>query len=148
AGGGGGSNIPAGVVRLNQGKAADLSEAAVVQSELWRHGDEDVKRDDAVDRLVEMLESLVKDARKSGIKIAPVVGIGCPGIIDKDGSIERGAQNLPGNWESNRFNLPRYIQEKIPKIGDHKTMGVMQKRRALRGLTQSPICKTASIGAC
>ncbi len=134
----GGSNIRAGVVRLNQAKAADLSEAAVVHSELWRHGDEDVKRDDAVDRLVEMLESLVKDARKSGIKIAPVVGIGCPGIIDKDGSIERGAQNLPGNWESNRFNLPRYIQEKIPQIGDHETMVVMHNDAVVQGLSQLP----------
>jgi len=134
----GGSNIRAGVVRLNQGKAADLSEAAVAQSELWRHGDEDVKRDDAVDRLVEMLESLVKDARKSGIKIAPVIGIGCPGIIDKDGSIERGAQNLPGNWESNRFNLPRYIQEKIPQIGDHETMVVMHNDAVVQGLSQLP----------
>ena len=91
-----------------------MSEAVVLHSELWRHGDEDVKRDDAVGRLVEMLEELVKDAKKSGVALAPLVGIGCPGIIDKDGSIERGAQNLPGNWESSRFNLPRYIREEIP----------------------------------
>jgi len=28
------------------------------------------------------------------------IGVACPGIIDDDGSIEKGAQNLPGNWES------------------------------------------------
>jgi hypothetical protein len=32
--------------------------------------------------------------------------IGYPGKIETDGSIEAGAQNLPGNWESSRFNLP------------------------------------------
>ena len=83
-------------------------------------------------------KALVKDAKKSGIKLAPVVGIGCPGIIDKDGSIERGAQNLPGNWESSRFNLPRYIQEKIPRIGDHETMVVMHNDAVVQGLSQLP----------
>ena len=104
-----------------------------MHSELWRHGDEDVKRDDAVERLVEMLEGLVKDAKKSGIALAPVVGIGCPGVIESDGSIERGAQNLPGNWESTRFNLPRYIQEKFPSIGDHDTVIVMHNDAVVQG---------------
>ena len=119
----GGTNIRAGVVKLNQGKAKDLSQAVVLKSELWRHGDEDVKRDDAVDRLVEMLEAHVKDAKKTGFKLAPLIGIGCPGVIDTDGAIERGAQNLPGNWESNRFNLPRYIRDEIPehrRARDHR----------------------------
>ena len=75
----GGTNIRTGVVKLNQGKAKDLSQAVVLKSELWRHGDEDVKRDDAVDRLVEMLEAHVKDAKKTGFKLAPLIGIGCPG---------------------------------------------------------------------
>ena len=61
----GGTNIRAGVVELNLKKAKDLSEAAVMHSELWRHGDEDAKRDDAVERLVEMLQALVKEAKKS-----------------------------------------------------------------------------------
>jgi hypothetical protein len=67
-----------------------------------------------------------------------VVGIGCPGIIDKDGSIERGAQNLPGNWESSRFNLPRCICEEIPKIGDHDTVIVMHNDAVIQGLSQLP----------
>ena len=134
----GGTNIRAGVVQLNHAKAKDLSEAAVLHSESWRHGDEDVKRDDAVERLVEMLEDLMKDAKKSDLSLAPVVGIGCPGIIDKDGSIERGAQNLPGNWESNRFNFPSYIKEKIPCIGEHETIVVMHNDAVVQGLSQLP----------
>ncbi len=134
----GGTNIRAGVVHLNQAKAKDLSKAALLQSDLWRHGDDDVKRDDAVDRLVEMLEALTRDARKGGIALAPLVGIGCPGVIDTDGFIERGAQNLPGNWESSRFNLPRYIRDKIPSIGEHETVVVMHNDAVVQGLSQLP----------
>ena len=36
---------------------------------------------------------------REGFKLAPFIGIGCPGMIEPDGSIDRGAQNLPGNWE-------------------------------------------------
>ena len=102
----GGTNIRAGIVELNLKKATDLAKAKVVQSELWRHADEDVKRDDAVERLAEMLDGLLDWGKKNKIPLAPVIGIGCPGVIHEDGSIARGAQNLPGNWESSRFNLP------------------------------------------
>jgi predicted NBD/HSP70 family sugar kinase len=134
----GGTNIRTGLVRLNQAKAKDLSEAVVLQSQLWRHADEDVKRDDAVARLVGMLAGHVKDARKSGFKLAPLIGIGCPGIVDTDGSIERGAQNLPGNWESNRFNLPRSIRDEIASIGEHETIVVMHNDAVVQGLSQLP----------
>jgi len=85
-----------------------------------------------------MLQGLVKEAKKSQVALAPVVGIGCPGIINKDGSIERGAQNLPGNWESSRFNLPRCICEETPKIGDHDTVIVMHNDAVIQGLSQLP----------
>jgi hypothetical protein len=119
-------------------KTKDLSEASVLKAELWRHGEKDVKRDDAVERLVEMLTSLIKTAKKNRLPLAPVIGVGCPGIIDQDGSIERGAQNLPGNWESSKFNLPRYIREAIPKIGEHETMIVMHNDAVVQGLSQLP----------
>ena len=97
----GGTNIRAGVVGLNLKKAADLSKAFVWKYELWRHGDEDkVSREDAVKKLTAMLEVLIEKAVKEKLALAPFIGIGCPGIINKDGSIERGAQNLPGNWEA------------------------------------------------
>ena len=134
----GGTNIRAGVVELGQEKAKDRLEAEAVHSELWRHADEEAKRDDAVGRFGGMLGRLAKRAKKSGIVLAPVVGVGCPGMIASDGSIERGGQNLPGNWESTRFNLPRYIQEKLPSIGDHETVVVMHNDAVVQGLSQLP----------
>ena len=80
-------------------------------------------------------------AKKSKIPLAPVIGIGCPGVIHEDGSIARGAQNLPGNWESSRFNLPRCIGEAMPHIGDHETLVVMHNDAVVQGLSELPFVK-------
>jgi predicted NBD/HSP70 family sugar kinase len=134
----GGSNIRVGLIELATKKAPDLSACVVVQTELWRHRDDKPKRDDAVARIVEMLGDLVKRAQKLDLSLAPFVGIGCPGVIDADGSIETGAQNLPGNWESTRFNLPAQLCEAIPRIGEHDTHVVMHNDAVVQGLSEVP----------
>jgi hypothetical protein len=135
----GGSNIRAGVVELNLKQASDLSKAKVWKSDLWRHADDAPKRDAAVDRLVDMLETLIAKAQKEKLNLAPLIGIGCPGVIEADGSIDRGGQNLPGgNWESGRFNLPKILREKIPLIGDHETMVVIHNDAVVQGLSEVP----------
>jgi len=58
---------------------------------------------------------------KDGFRLAPVIGIGCP--IEEDGSISRGAQNLPGDWSSSTFNLAKAIHNGIPHIGDPRDTG-------------------------
>ena len=138
----GGTNIRAGVVELNLKKAADLSKAGVWKFELWRHADEKkIDREDAIKKLVGMLEDLIDKAKKEGLKLAPFIGIGCPGIITKDGAIDRGAQNLPGNWESSKFHLPSAIHEAIPKIGDDETAIVMHNDAVVQGLSEAPFMK-------
>jgi predicted NBD/HSP70 family sugar kinase len=134
----GGTNIRAGIVETRLKKAKDLSKARVFDSELWRHGDEKTKRDEAVDRLIDMLKDLIGKAEKAKISLAPVVGIGCPGVIREDGSIETGAQNLPGNWESSRFNLSNSIREAIPEIGGHETAVVIHNDAVVQGLSELP----------
>jgi predicted NBD/HSP70 family sugar kinase len=134
----GGSNIRAGIVSLGTKKAADLSEAVVHVSELWRHCEDKPKRDEAVERLVKMLGSLMKRAEKDGLELAPFLGIGCPGVIEANGSISRGGQNLPGNWESSRFNLPALLSQQIPKISGHHTHVVMHNDAVVHGLSELP----------
>src|SRR4029453_8374678 len=96
----GGTNIRAGVVALNLKKASDLSKAFVWKFELWGHADKNnVSRGDAVEKLIKMLSGLIRRADKEGLRLAPFIGIGCPGLIEADGTISCGAQNLPGNWE-------------------------------------------------
>lgn len=135
----GGTNIRAGIVELRLDKKPDLSQARVHDMKLWRHSDEEsLDREDAVGELVAMLKELIKLAAKNRLDLAPVIGIGCPGLIREDGSIDRGAQNLPGNWESSRFNLPKTLREAIPSIGDHETMVIMHNDAVVQGLSELP----------
>ncbi len=134
----GGSNIRAGIVELRQDKAPDLRKARVSSSELWRHADEETSRDKAIARLGEMLKDQVKQAKKDGLRVAPFIGIGCPGMIEPDGTIDRGAQNLPGNWESSRFNLVECVREMVPTIGEHETLVTMHNDAVIQGLSEMP----------
>jgi predicted NBD/HSP70 family sugar kinase len=134
----GGTNIRCGVVETNWKKAPDLSKAAVWKSELWRHADDEPTREGAVKRLVKMLKGLITEAEDEGLKLAPFIGVACPGVINEDGSIEKGAQNLPGNWESSKFNLPASLIEGIPQIGDHDTAVVMHNDGVAQGLAAVP----------
>jgi hypothetical protein len=134
----GGSNIRCGVVETRWKKAPDLSKASVWKSELWRHADDEPTREGAVKRLVKMLKGLIAAADAEGLKLAPFIGIACPGVINEDGSIEKGAQNLPGNWESSKFNLPASLVEAIPAIGDHDTAVLMHNDGVAQGLSEVP----------
>jgi len=134
----GGTNIRCGVVETRWKKAPDLSKASVWKSELWRHADDEPTREGAVKRLVKMLKDLITASEAEGHKLAPFIGIACPGVINADGSIEKGAQNLPGNWESSKFNLPASLVEAIPVIGDHDTAVLMHNDGVVQGLSEVP----------
>jgi predicted NBD/HSP70 family sugar kinase len=134
----GGTNIRCGVVETRWKKAPDLSKASVWKSELWRHADDEPTREGAVKRLVKMLKDLIAASEAEGHKLAPFIGIACPGVINADGSIEKGAQNLPGNWESSKFNLPASLVEAIPAIGDHDTAVLMHNDGVVQGLSEVP----------
>lgn len=134
----GGSNIRAGIVELRRKKSADFAQAEVGHFQLWRHSDDQPGREDAVQRLIEMLVDLIERAEKDKSNPAPFIGIGCPGVIRAAGSIERGGQNLPGNWEHRSFNLPEQLRSAIPKIGDHETVIVMHNDAVVQGLSELP----------
>jgi hypothetical protein len=134
----GGTNIRCGVVETRFKKAPDLSKASVWKSELWRHADDEPTREGAVKRLVKMLKELIALSETEGHKLAPFIGIACPGVINEDGTIQKGAQNLPGNWESSKFNLPISLVEAIPQIGAHDTAALMHNDGVVQGLSEVP----------
>lgn len=134
----GGTNIRAGLVHLALKNHPDLSKAAVARSERWRYAEDEPMRDEAVERLIEMLRRLVKYASKKEMVLAPFIGIGCPGLIREDGSIERGGQNLPGRWESRRFSLPGHVKEEIGKLGDQPAAVLMHNDAVVHGLSELP----------
>lgn len=135
----GGSNIRCGIVRYNAKKDAALKLATVSPFELWRHADEEkLGREAAVERLVSMIQRLIAKAGAEKLAVAPFIGLACPGIINPDGSIKRGAQNLPGNWEVASFRLPERLREAIPQIGEHDTMIMMHNDAVIQGLSERP----------
>ncbi|MBV9990549.1 MAG: ROK family protein [Alphaproteobacteria bacterium] len=134
----GGTNMRVGVVTFDLKKSPGFAGAAVAEREIWCHADDDTTRDKAVDALVEMIGGSVRKAEKAKLKLAPFVGIGCPGIVKADGSIDRGTQNLPGNWASSRFNLPQRIAEALPLIGGYDTQVVLHNDAVVQGLSEIP----------
>jgi len=141
----GGTNMRAGVITLNLKKGSDLSKLRVWKSDLWRHRDEKkVERDSAVKELIAMVRRLIERAEKEKLHLAPFIGVGCPGVIAADGTIEHGAQNLPGNWESRSFNLPAALHEGIPRIGDHESTIVLHNDAVVQGLSEVPFMADAT----
>ena len=137
----GGTKMRTGVIRLNLDEEPDFAAACVWKYEVWRHADESPSRDETVARLTDMLRNLVRKAEKQKLKLAPFIGIGCPGMIREDGCIERGAQNLPGNWETDGFNLPQRIRDALPSVGGHAVTVVMHNDAVVQGLSEVPFLR-------
>jgi hypothetical protein len=135
----GGTNVRAGIVEFGKGKNRNLDETRVTDSILWRHADDEPSRTATISRLAAMLGELVEKAKAARLRLAPLIGIGCPGVIEADGSITRGGHNLPGgNWESDHFNLPRELKKAIPNIGGDDTFIMMHNDAVVQGLSQMP----------
>ncbi|MBX5102818.1 ROK family protein [Rhizobium lentis] len=141
----GGTNVRAGVVKFGREKTTNFADASIWESAIWRHADDEPSRSATVEKLAAMLQDLIDKAEKAHLKLAPIIGIACPGIIKADGSIERGGQNLPGgNWESDSFNLPVALMKAIPEIGDHSTFVMMHNDAVVQGLSQIPFMRDVS----
>jgi hypothetical protein len=135
----GGTNMRVGLVVLDHAKAFDLSRLRVVATERWCHAEVRPKRDEAVGRLAGMLGRLVEQAGRERLHLAPFVGVGCPGIILANGTIERGGQNLPGGgWEGKGFNLPARLEELLAEFSGFRPAVVMHNDAVVQGLSEAP----------
>lgn len=85
-----------------------------------------------------MVGKLIERAAKEKMKLAPFVGIGCPGLIDERGTILNGGQHLPGNWEGERFHLPAALLERLPRIDGHDIVIQMHNDAVVQGLSEVP----------
>src|SRR5476651_2859205 len=133
----GGTNMRAGLLTFKV-KNAEASKAEVVKRLHWRHADDKPTRDQAVDRLAAMLKELADLAGTEKLKLAPFVGVACPGLIDEHGTILRGGQNLPGNWEGADFNLPAALALRLGRLGGHEPAIVMHNDAVVQGLSEVP----------
>jgi hypothetical protein len=136
----GGTNLRVGVVELNL-KKGDLSKAAVWKHLHWRHRDDRPTREQALDRMGAMAVELIELAGKEKIKLAPFVGVGCPGLIDEHGAILNGGQNLPGNWEGPDFSLAHEIGGRLPRLEGHEPVVIIHNDAVIQGLSEVPNMK-------
>ncbi|WP_038206059.1 ROK family protein [Xenophilus azovorans] len=137
----GGTNVRCGIVEFRRGKAQDLSRARVARRIKWRHADDEPSRTALVDGLVNMLQEMIAWSRRHRIRLAPFVGIACPGLIREDGTIARGAQNLPGNWAADSFHLPTALREQLPLVGEAPTQVLMHNDAVVQGLSELPFMR-------
>lgn len=131
----GGTNIRAGIATLHGAGKSAFPKVKVAKSSTWEHAKDEPKRDEAIEHLLAMLRKLVHWAKGNKLRLAPFVGIGCPGRIRIDGAIDRGAQNLPGNWEADRFNLPAQIAAHLSVAPGQETVVVLHNDAVLQGLS-------------
>jgi ROK family len=133
----GGTNVRCGIVAPGRAQEeTHVDEPRVIKREKWRHADNGAPQADLVEGIVDMLRRLMVHAGEHRIPLLPFIGIGCPGVIRSDGSIARGAQNLPGDWDRASFHLPRRISENIPKIDKAETLVLMHNDAVVQGLSE------------
>lgn len=134
----GGTNVRCGIVLTHLHKTPDMSRAEVVRRDKWGHAGDTPTRDALIEGIAGMLEKLLEHAEKKGIRVAPFIGVACPGLICEDGSIAGGAQNLPGNWESTRFRLSHDLYERLPLISGGRTQVCLHNDAVVQGLSELP----------
>ena len=137
----GGTNVRVGIVELNTDKRGSVAEADVWKRQHWRHLDDKPAREDAIDRIGDMLRNLIERAQEEKMKLAPFMGIGCPGLIDERGTILKGGQNLPGNWEGEDFNLAAALGKRLPRIDGHDVFIQIHNDAVVQGLSEVPNMK-------
>jgi len=137
----GGTNVRCGIVQTRRRKAPDLSRARVTRRHKWRHADDEPPRQLLVQGIADMLHELIAHARRKHLSLAPFVGIACPGLIREDGSIARGAQNMPGDWASEHFHLPSELAKLLPPIDDHHALVLMHNDAVVQGLSELPFMR-------
>jgi hypothetical protein len=134
----GGTSFRAGVVLPRLAVSPDLGAAQLWRSEVWRHRDSEADRRDAVGHLAALLSDLAGAAVAQGFRLAPVVGVGCPGEIAPDGRILSGGQNLPGDWQDEAFRLPEALARLLPKIGHASPEVRLHNDAVCQGLAEAP----------
>lgn len=131
----GGTNLRCGIVTIR--RKDRLGDTAKVEHLLhWRHRDERPGRDEALDHLGGMMRELAARTEKKKLRLAPVIAVGCPGLIANDGWIKRGAQNLPGNWEGEDSNLTEALYERLPRLDGRSISVALHNDAVVQGLSE------------
>lgn len=137
----GGTNVRCGIVLTHLHRAGDLSKAEVVRRERWAHADDAPGREGLLQGIADMLADLAAHAQRAGIRLAPFVGVACPGLVSAQGRLLGGTQNLPGTWEGKRFHLAQDLCRRLPHLGGGRTQVAVHNDAVVQGLSQLPLAQ-------
>jgi predicted NBD/HSP70 family sugar kinase len=133
----GGTKVRVGTVHLNsEGLGHDA--AYVGRSTVWKHAGEGLGREEVIGRIADMILEHAAAAEEEGRRVMPSVCIGVPGVIDEDGCILRGAQNLPGDWEDQDFRLSRVMADALASRSGKRMRVVACNDAVVQGLSELP----------
>ena len=134
----GGTNVRCGIVQTHLHRAPDLSRAEVVRRERWAHADDAPSRERLLQGIADMLGEMAAHAERKKIRLAPFVGVACPGLVSEEGRFLGGTQNLPGDWEGGRFHLAQDLCRRLPHLGGGRTQVAVHNDAVVQGLSQLP----------
>jgi len=99
-------------------------------------------REGAVKPLTKMLSGLITKAEKEGLKLAPFIGIACPGVINADGSIEKGAQNRRATAKAISSIYRPVSLRLFRRLVTTTLQVIMHNDGVVQGLSEFPSCRT------
>ncbi|WP_279479676.1 ROK family protein [Aureimonas sp. SK2] len=133
----GGTNVRWGIVRIDR-TPAERDRLTVAHHEKWCHADEDVDREHMVGRIADGVGSMRALAAADGIRLAPFVGLSCPGVIRPEGRLESGGQNLPGDWSESGFDLPHEVAARLEPIEAREPLVMLHNDAVIQALSDVP----------
>ena len=86
-----------------------------------------------------MLDDLIKRAEKDELKLAPFIGIGCPGVIARTARSSAAARTCRATGKAAASICRSACATAIPEIDDHETVVVMHNDAVVQGLSEVPI---------
>ena len=139
----GGTNIRAGVVLPNVGKARDLTKASVWKSEKWRHADEEkLNREQAVDELIGMLKDLMQAGQEGRLQPRAVHRHrAAPARSRRTARSPRARRTCPETGRAAASTCRRRLAEAFPQIGDHDVTILMHNDAVVQGLSEVPFMR-------
>ena len=132
----GGTNVRTAIVEPKIDTDGSILDARVRNYKLWRHVDRRPNKQELLEHMLARLLQVSDAARREGFALAPFVVIGCPGFFRHDGTILRGSQNLPGNWDG--FNLAEHVAIRLPRIHEGQTRVITHNDAVVQGLSEWP----------
>lgn len=135
----GGTNVRCGIVEPETSRGNEQRlDARVVAHRKWRHADDSPAQKGLVEGVAAMLRELALEAQGRGWNLGPWIGLGCPGVIEPDGTIMSGAQNLPGDWGRPGFHLPSLLEARVRSAGGAPCRVMIHNDAVIQGLSECP----------